>query len=94
MRLHDKLKTIYLHYHNRYGYRAWQGGDIQQGASFYKVPCPFYHVIYFVILISLTRFVGLEHKRLSRHQLLVLHLLIRNFSEISGNSEQKIFLRP
>ena len=26
VRLHEKLKSLYLHYHNAYGYQFWQGG--------------------------------------------------------------------
>ena len=28
----DKLKTLYLHYHGVYGHKAYQVGDIPQGA--------------------------------------------------------------
>ena len=37
MSSHDKLKTFYLHYHNTYGYRTWQGRYTHEGASFHKV---------------------------------------------------------
>lgn len=28
VRLHDKIKTLYLHYRNAYRNQIWQGGDI------------------------------------------------------------------
>ena len=43
-RSRDKLKTLYIQYHNAYGHQAWQGGYIQWGASFHKVKRPFDHV--------------------------------------------------
>ena len=69
VRSRDKSKIFYVHYHNTYGHQTWQGGCIQWGASIHKVTKTIWSRG-LVILISLIRFVGLEHKRLSRHQLL------------------------
>ena len=57
MRLRDKLKTFYIHYHNTYGCQTTY---------------PFYHVALLVVLISLIRFADLELKRLSCHGLFVV----------------------
>ena len=37
VRSRDRLKKIYLHYHNTYGYQTWEDGYIQEGVSFDKV---------------------------------------------------------
>ena len=66
----DKLKTFYLYYHNTYGHQTWQSGCIQWGASSNKIIMTF-RICGLVILISLIQIVGLQHKRRSRHQLLV-----------------------
>ena len=50
--------------------KTWQGGYTQLGPFFHKVTWPLVHMG-LVILISLSWFVGLECKRLSRHRLLV-----------------------
>ena len=36
VKLRDKLKTFYLHYHNTFGHQTWQGGYLQGEASFHK----------------------------------------------------------
>ena len=51
---------------------------------------------YHGLMVSLARLVVLERKHLSGDQLLVLLILLflrHNFSEISGNSEQKSILQ-
>ena len=40
----DKLKT-YLHYHNAYDHKTYQGGDIQRGSSTHKFAWPFNEVV-------------------------------------------------
>ena len=39
------LKTFYFYYHSTYGQKIWQGGDIQYGASTYKVTWSFNHEV-------------------------------------------------
>ena len=33
----DKLKISFIHYHNAYGQKTYQGDDIPQGASIHKL---------------------------------------------------------
>ena len=60
MGLRDQLKLLYVRYHNAYGYQTWQGGDIKQGASFYKVTRPLDYIVlqdhmkYYICYISAT----------------------------------------
>ena len=39
----DKLKALYIHYQNAYGYKTWHNCDLQWTASTYKVTWPYYH---------------------------------------------------
>ena len=36
VKLHDKLKTLYLHCHKTYGHKTYHGGDILQGPPTHK----------------------------------------------------------
>ena len=42
-RSRDKLKSLYIYYHNAYGYQTWLGWDMQLGFSFLKItkPCDY-----------------------------------------------------
>ena len=44
-RTHDKLKSLYLCYHNPYGLQTWEDGDLPWEASTRKVTCPFDYVV-------------------------------------------------
>ena len=35
-RSHDKLKPLYLHYHNAYDHKTWHGGELPRVASTHK----------------------------------------------------------
>ena len=35
-RSRDKLKPLYLHYHNAYDHKTWHGGDLPRVASTHK----------------------------------------------------------
>ena len=37
MKSRDKLKTLYLYYHNDYGHKAWQYDDLPSAKSTHKV---------------------------------------------------------
>ena len=41
----DKLKPLYLHYHNVYSNQTWQDGDILCGGCTHKVTRPFNHLV-------------------------------------------------
>ena len=43
--LRDKLKPLYLHYHNIYGHKTWQDGDLPLVASTHKVKWPYNHLV-------------------------------------------------
>ena len=45
----DKLKSLYIHYHNAYDYQTWQDGYIHCRASLHKVTRHFDHVVLQVI---------------------------------------------
>ena len=45
VRLREKFKMLYLHYHNAYEHQIWQGGDLPWGAPTYKVIWPFDHMV-------------------------------------------------
>ena len=40
-----QTKTIYLHYHNAYGQKAWQDGVLPWATSTHKVTWPYNHVV-------------------------------------------------
>ena len=71
------MQYYFIIYHKTYCHQTCQGGNVQQEAPALKVTWPFTRVVlrsWFVLI----RFVTLEHKRLSRHQVVVLfiHLFI------------------
>ena len=39
-----KLKLLYFHYHNAYGYKIWQDIDLPWAAPRYKFTRPFNHI--------------------------------------------------
>ena len=41
----QQVKTLYLHYHNAYGYQTWQGGDLPYGAPTHKITGHFGQVV-------------------------------------------------
>ena len=44
-RSHDKLKTLYLHYHSAYGHQTLQDGNVPRWAPTHKVTWPFQQVV-------------------------------------------------
>ena len=44
-RSHDKLKTLYPHYHNPYGYKTWQDDDLYWVTSTHKVKWLYSNVV-------------------------------------------------
>ena len=45
LRSRDKLKSLYLHYHNFYGHKTWQDGRLLWAASTLNVTWPYNQVI-------------------------------------------------
>ena len=41
-----KLEPLYLHYHNIYGHKTWQGGDFVRLRDKLKVLYPHYNNVY------------------------------------------------
>ena len=44
-RSHDKLKPLYLYYHDAYAYQAWQECDLQWGGPTHTFRWPFDHMV-------------------------------------------------
>ena len=45
VRSRDKLKTMYLHYHNGHGHKLWQNIDLSSVTFTHKVTLPQKHVV-------------------------------------------------
>ena len=45
MRLRDKLKTLYFHYHNAYGHKTWKDDNLPRVASTHKVTWLYKHMV-------------------------------------------------
>ena len=44
-RSRGKLKKLYLHFHNAYGYKTWLDGELPWAAATQKVAWPYNHVV-------------------------------------------------
>ena len=54
----DKLKTLYLQYHNAYGHNTYQGDDIPQGTSINKFSWTLNGIVMWGHIKNLTHYIS------------------------------------
>ena len=55
----QELKTLYLHFHNDYGYQTWLGGDLPWETPTHKVTWPSDHVVLQDHLINESHYISI-----------------------------------